>query len=63
MLLDITEREAAHQQVQRYTQQLEEAQHKMMRMMSALEVEVAERKSAEEKILQISEREQRRLRP
>jgi len=61
MLLDVTEREAAQGQVRRYTSQLEDAQHKMLSMMSALEAEVAERKSAEEKILQISEREQRRL--
>ena len=47
--------------MQRYTQELEEAQHKMIGMMSALEAEVVERKCAEEKILQISEREQRRL--
>lgn len=61
MLLDVTEREAAQEQVRRYTGELEEAQQKMMSMMSALEAEVAERKNAEEKILQISEREQRRL--
>ena len=61
MLVDVTEREAAQAQVRRYTTELEQAQHKMVGMMSALEAEVRERKSAEEKILQISEREQRRL--
>lgn len=61
MLVDITDREAAHAQVRGYTSELEEAHHKVLSMMSALEAEVHERKSAEEKILQISEREQRRL--
>jgi two-component system, LuxR family, sensor kinase FixL len=61
MLLDVTAREAAQEQVRCYTNELEEAQQKMMTMMRALEAEVTERKSAEEKILQISEREQRRL--
>jgi PAS domain S-box-containing protein len=61
MLVDVTDREAAQAQVHRYTSELEKAQQKMLSMMSALEAEVHERKSAEEKILQISEREQRRL--
>ena len=61
MLVDVADREAAQAQVRRYTSELEHAQDKMLSMMSALEAEVVERKSAEEKILQISEREQRRL--
>jgi PAS domain S-box-containing protein len=61
MIVDVTEREAAQEQVRTYTNELEQAQNKMLTMMSALEDEVRERKSAEEKILQISEREQRRL--
>jgi two-component system sensor kinase FixL len=61
MLLDVTNREAAQQQVRRYTHELEQAHGKLKVTMGALETEVAERKAAEAKILQISEREQRRL--
>jgi PAS domain S-box-containing protein len=61
IMRDITERKAAEEQIQQYTEDLEKAQQTSLQIMKKLEGEIRERNAAEKNILEISGREQRRM--